>query len=256
MSIVGKRKTIVGTSEILACPRADFRRLPLIFALLLYLCACTTENTDASLEIAAKAKEEAAGDAVREEQSPFGRRGAILPAQEESTEELNATHRTLRPDQKAEEKIKTEPDGDHYYEKDRHCLSFQEGKGINHIDEFMIFIKMSPHDKKWTYGIFSAKYDLNDDGNDEYFYYIESMPFCGTIGCSIHVYEYKNGVFRKLSEYGIMTNNFFDPRKKEDWDYLCVGSETDSGWKRLHQKKLSSTFFYNGQKYIGLKSSK
>jgi len=207
-----------------ALVKSDFWRLSLlIFALLMLpLCNCTAKNPNTAIK-------EAAEDTVSEEKISLVDNDAIFPVSEE---------------------------------EDRHCLSFSKGRDINHVEEFISFFKLKNHvtykvkqtEEVRYVDIFSAGYDLNDDGKDEYFYYFESAWVCGMqMGCPINVYEYDNGKFRELFKYGIITNNYFDPRKEEDSNYLCIDKEKDSGWKRIHRKKLPSTFFYNGKEYVGRK---
>ena len=211
------------------CSKLDFRLWPLLIFvfLLLFSCTRTAENPDAAI------KKEAVGEATSEEKSSSGSGEAILSVSEVFGEE-------------------------------NHCLSFSKGRDINHVEEFIVFFKLEnyvTYEIKQTgelkyVDIFSASYDLDDDGKDEYFYYFESARYCGMqMGCPIYVYEYNDGKFRELFKYGVITNNYFDPRKEEDSNYLCIDKEKDSGWKRIHKKKLPATFFYNGTEYIGRKLS-
>lgn len=65
-----------------------------------------------------------------------------------------------------------------------------------------------------------AKYDLNEDGTDEIFIYIDDAFYCGTLGCSFHIFEQKNGTlkaispdlvtYKKWSVSGTKTNGYTD----------------------------------------------
>jgi hypothetical protein len=137
----------------------------------------------------------------------------------------------------------------------RNCLTFTEGTDINHVKEFLHFKRSD--DVIQNAWIFSSSYDLNGDGKDEYFYYIEHWPrFCGTaFGCPIQVYEYINGKFRTLFKFDLITNFNFDPKKPEHAEYLCIENETDFGWKRLSLSinigNVNTVLVYNGTEYIG-----
>ena len=231
MNTIGKLNNHGGV-EIPAFEITGFRQLSLwFFVLLLPLCACSADTPGESVKTRTKGTAE---NTAIEEKKPLGRNGAIFPVME------------------ADEK---------------HCLSFSKGRNINRVEEFLSFFRLEDdvtYRHKQTgeliyVDIFSASYDLNDDGKDEYFYYFESAPYCGMqLGCPINVYEYNDGRFRELFDYkiGIITNNYFDPLKEEDSDYLCIDSEKDFGWKKINQKKLPFTYFYNGTYYTGRAVSK
>ena len=199
-----------------------FMRLSvLIFALMLLpLCACITENSDSVVII------DAVDDRVADGNSPLGISGVIIPVPEE---------------------------------EQKQCLSFSKGRDINRVEELIAFYKLENYVtyknvQTGEYGyvdIFSARYDLNDDGKDEYFYYFESMRYCGMqLGCPINLYEYNDGKFNELFKHGIITNNYFDPYT-ENSDYICIDKEKDFGWKRIYKKMLPSIFYYNGTEYTG-----
>jgi len=194
----------------------------LIFTLLLLpLYACITENPDPIVKI------DTVKDRVVEENSPLETSMAIFSFPQE---------------------------------EQKQCLSFSKGRDINRVEEFIAFYKLENYvtyinvqtgELKYI-DIFSAGYDLNDDGKDEYFYYFESMQYCGMqLGCPINLYEYDDGKFRELIKYGIITNNYFDPHNEDSSEYICFDKEKDFGWKRIYKSILPSIFFYNGTEYTG-----
>ena len=131
---------------------------------------------------------------------------------------------------------------------DNYCLSFLLSKSMNHENEFIESLPFSKN-RSPDSRIYSAKFDLNNDGNPEYFYYLEDRWFCGvSTGCTINVYEYKNGRFRELFNHGIPTFNRFDPRKVESNRYVCISPSETLGWSDIVLQQ-SRVLKYNGQKY-------
>ncbi len=97
--------------------------------------------------------------------------------------------------------------------------------------------------------IYSASYDLNGDGRDEYFYYIESHIGCGQLdGCFINVYRSIDGRFLPLKRYGFATFNGFNPEQPEHENYICILDESDNGWRRFVYAEQSIQVF-NGKSY-------
>lgn len=131
------------------------------------------------------------------------------------------------------------------------CLTFKIEKSKNRVKEFRKSIHHQLHSE-----IYSASFDLNSDGEPEYFFYVEDIWFCGMgeAGCPINVYEYVNGRFRELFEYGIYTSNQFDPTKLESGRYVCISSDKTLDWYDV--LIMGRTYRYNGKQYIYDKAGK
>ena len=133
------------------------------------------------------------------------------------------------------------------------CLAFSEGIALNNGKEF---IKANPflHIDAST-KLYSTKFDLNKDGNPEYFYFIEDIAFCGQqTGSVINAYEFKDGKFRDLFKYGILTSGEFNPKSKSHSNDVCVLEDKSSGWHNILILG-SKVAKYNGKEYIFMKSN-
>lgn len=129
------------------------------------------------------------------------------------------------------------------------CLSLLPGTSMNQGNAFIKSLPFSMN-RAPDSELYSAAFDLNEDGNPEYFYYLEDRWFCGNqTGCTINIYEYKNGRFRELFEGGIYSSNQFNPRAVESTKYICIVANQRFGWHDivLQRKRV---FRYNGDKYI------
>ena len=49
--------------------------------------------------------------------------------------------------------------------------------------------------------IYIALADLDDDGINEIFSYVESTYFCGTLGCPLDIYSLKNNILKSLLDF-------------------------------------------------------
>lgn len=131
------------------------------------------------------------------------------------------------------------------------CLKFTAGKSINKVDRFLSIYKLTDSQRNTKF--YSATYDLDGDGAVEYFYYSEIPYLCGMqTGCQILVLKYSKRKFKQIFEYGIFTNNMFDPEKRDHENYICIESEKDFGWHRISIKG-KGTYYYNGKDYDLLK---
>lgn len=132
---------------------------------------------------------------------------------------------------------------------DVHCLNFQKGIKNNKGDKFLNFFSISI-DYLGKTPLYSAAFDLNDDGQDEYFYYVEIPTFCGIqTGCSINLFEYIDGDFKPLFEFGFNTFEQFDPENSNDYNYFCVKNSVTHGWHDLVIRGRG-TYSYDGTFYI------
>lgn len=125
------------------------------------------------------------------------------------------------------------------------CLVFVVDRSKNHGERFLKRFGLSGK-KYGKIKLYSASYDLNGDGDYEYFYYVETLKFCGMkTGCYINLYEHNDNVFRELIKYGLPTFNKFDP---ENNHYICVGDEENNKWKNLVVNGVKN-YIYNDKYY-------
>lgn len=130
----------------------------------------------------------------------------------------------------------------------KECLTFEKGRHINELDKYFSKNKEIEESVRGD-KIYSASYDLNGDGSNEYFYYIESFIGCGQVdGCFIDVYRLVDGRFLSLKEYGFSTFYKFNPEQPEHKNYICILDESDNGWRRFVYAEQSIQVF-NGKSY-------
>ncbi len=108
------------------------------------------------------------------------------------------------------------------------CLMFSVNEH-QEIRELIIKRERIPENVINNYKIYIALTDLNDDGVNEVFEYIEGGGFCGNqSGCYINVVDIDG---RKLSKYGFPTNWKFNP--EGDFNYMCVTKGKSNGYLGL-----------------------
>jgi hypothetical protein len=140
--------------------------------------------------------------------------------------------------------------------KPSRCLTFSKSKFVNKVSQFR---KKQHIDAGST--VYSASFDLDDDGAPEYFYFLDEpgAPSCGTIslqiGCPVEIYRYSNKrKFINISGDPIYPSLDFNPVKQRD--YLCVSSYKLNGWYSLiknnelvHKGSGVGVFKYDGTVY-------
>lgn len=121
---------------------------------------------------------------------------------------------------------------------DAECLKFEKGILKNKVS---LFIKKNKIRIAKNAKYYSAIFDLNGDQIHEYFYYIESLDFCGSYtGCEINVFSHYGGNFQKIAR-GIPTGLLNDPK-----DYLntnfCVLKNSTNGWFDIKANNIVMKF--------------
>ena len=137
------------------------------------------------------------------------------------------------------------------------CLIFVQGEDKNKVSKHIY--KFNRDKKYWSYANFySSSYDLNDDGEKEFFYYSEHHVFCGNkppsgTGCPLRIYEYKENKFRKLVKPSLFPRNAFNPEDESHKTYICILKNKTNGWYDL---KIDNrlTMKYDGNKYKNIKA--
>jgi hypothetical protein len=116
--------------------------------------------------------------------------------------------------------------GDSFHSYDEECLKFDKGIAKNKVS---LFIKKNKIRIAKNAQYYSATFDLNRDQEPEYFYYIESLDFCGShTGCEVNVFSHHGGNFQKIAR-GISTGLLNNPKEYLDANF-CVLKNTTNGW--------------------------
>lgn len=135
------------------------------------------------------------------------------------------------------------------YANSKHCLRFEEGLNKNRMMEYIDSIGAENLITK-SGRFYSSAYDLNSDGNPEYFYYIDSGVFCGSGKiCYISIYENTN---KKLNSLGkVHLFRYSKPEIEIVNERLCVVEDAEKTWKSIEMD--GNIFHYHGGKYKTLK---
>ena len=123
------------------------------------------------------------------------------------------------------------------HSEDNECIYLQFTDDIEKNREKKYIKKTQILKKNPTEGgeYYISLFDLNDDGNLELFYFIDSWN-CGTSNvCPFYIFEYKNGklieIFQKgYYKYDIKLLN------NEQKKHICVTHEKFNGWKKLRME--------------------
>ncbi len=125
----------------------------------------------------------------------------------------------------------------------RECLIFSVNEH-REIRELIIKRERIPKNIINNYKIYIALKDLDNDGVDEVFEYIDGGGFCGNqSGCYINVLNVNGG---KLSKYGFPTNWKFNP--ESDFNYMCVTADRHNGYLGL-LKSSEWLYEFDGNAY-------
>ncbi len=131
------------------------------------------------------------------------------------------------------------------------CLKFSEDPEKNKVMDYLKYRKKEYLADGGNPELYSASYDLNGDGVNEYFYYFTDGLSCGTMNvCTLHVYEKKGSKFRGL-EYGTLfpPNDFLKLDVHGDYtqNYICVLGSKDGSWRRLRIGNRSEMKYVDGR---------
>jgi len=136
------------------------------------------------------------------------------------------------------------------------CVVFSKDQSVNKVPQFRKKYGDSFSSKSLIY---SASFDLNDDGKPEYFYWLNDpgSAYCGTIslqiGCPLNIMRYRNKGNFTYIDYAIAPGLDFNPEKHRN--YFCVSPHRTNGWhdliedrwwKAIHHK---NTYQYDGTNY-------
>lgn len=136
------------------------------------------------------------------------------------------------------------------------CMTFSKDQLVNKVPQFR---KKNQVNSGST--VYSANFDLNDDGKLEYFYYLDDPGAlsCGTIslqiGCPIKIYQQtRKKKLIDISGDAMYPGRDFNPIKHHG--YLCLGSDKSGGWYNLitknylvHQGDGEGIFQFTGTSY-------
>ncbi|HCU64765.1 MAG TPA: hypothetical protein DF774_03290 [Rheinheimera sp.] len=77
--------------------------------------------------------------------------------------------------------------------------------------------------------LYSVAHDLNEDGQPEYFYLLQSFDFCGMKNwCSIKFYAEKESEFVRLKKNGMIVHDLSKIN-----NVVCFAESRTAGWKDL-----------------------